>query len=61
MSETLTVAQAAVYLQMSEPMVRHFLRKGDLPGQRIGRQWRIRRADLERLLAGNAGDKDGDR
>ncbi len=50
MREILTVAQAAEYLQVNPETVRRAARAGRLPAARIGRQWRIRRADLDRLF-----------
>lgn len=49
--EVLTPAQAGVYLQISEASVRAMLRRGALPGRKMGRLWRLRRADLEEYLS----------
>jgi excisionase family DNA binding protein len=46
----LTPSQVADYLQVSLDTVMRQLRTGALPGGRIGRQWRIRPADLEAYL-----------
>ena len=50
-NEVLTPAQAADYLQVSEASVRAMLRRGALPGRKMGRLWRLRRADLEAYLS----------
>lgn len=50
--ETLTPEQAAEFLQVDPETVRRLLRAGRLPGAKIGQQWRIRRSDLDRYLAG---------
>ena len=51
-NEVMTPAQAADYLQVSEASVRSMLRRGALPGRKMGRLWRLRRADLESYLSG---------
>jgi excisionase family DNA binding protein len=50
--EILTVEQAADYLGVSRVTVNKMLKAGKLPGAKIGRAWRIRRADLDKVLAG---------
>jgi excisionase family DNA binding protein len=54
--EVLTVEEAAKILKLSPYTVRELLKKQKLPGIKIGggRQWRIRKADLEAYLH-NAG------
>ena len=47
----LRVADAAVLLDMDEGTVRRALRRGELPGFRVGREWRLPADVLERLLA----------
>ena len=47
----LTVAQAAVRLDMSEKTIRNFIADATLPASRVGkRQIRIKRADVEKML-----------
>ncbi len=41
MARILTVRQAAEVLQASEETVRDWLRRGRIPGRRVGRSWRI--------------------
>lgn len=41
MAKILTVRQAAELLQASEETVRDWLRRGRIPGRRVGRSWRI--------------------
>jgi excisionase family DNA binding protein len=50
-SELLTLAEAAAYLRVHRRTMGRLLRDGTVPGSKIGRQWRIRRADLDALLA----------
>ena len=41
LGELLTVTQAARVVRVSEVTVRRLVRRGELPGLRVGRQWRI--------------------
>jgi len=50
--DVLTIDEAAAYLRANERTVRVMLREKRLPGAKIGRAWRIRRADLDRVLSG---------
>jgi excisionase family DNA binding protein len=43
----LTVAEVAAELRFSVKTVRRMIVRGDLPARRIGRQWRVRRTDLD--------------
>ena len=49
-SEVLTVNEIAGYLRVSETTVWRWCNTGKLPAFRIGRSWRIRRADLEQHI-----------
>jgi excisionase family DNA binding protein len=48
--DVLTIAQAADYLQFHREKVYRLVREGKLPAARIGKDWRIKRADIEALL-----------
>jgi len=48
----MTVADVARYAGVKTATVRGWLRAGKLPSVRAGRQWRMRRAELDRFLAG---------
>jgi excisionase family DNA binding protein len=48
----LTVKEAAALLGWHESSVRRALRKGRLRGEKFGRDWRIRRADVDAYRAG---------
>lgn len=48
----LTVQEAAKLLRVHEDSLRRSLKEGKLPGVKIGRVWRIRRADIEALFDG---------
>ena len=48
-SELLTLDEAASYLRVHRRTMGRLLRDGTVPGTKIGRQWRIRRTDLDAL------------
>lgn len=48
---TLSPEEAAEYLKVNPQTIYRNLRRGRLPGGKIGRQWRIRKEDLDRFLA----------
>lgn len=50
--EVLTTFQLAELLQVEEDVVRDLARKGDLPGRKIGRDWRFSRRAVLAWLAG---------
>lgn len=51
----LSPEQVAKYLQIHLQTVYRNLRQKRLPGNKVGRQWRIRKSDLDRFLAGSLG------
>jgi excisionase family DNA binding protein len=51
-SELLTPEEAAVYLRLNPQTTYRLLRGGQLPGVKIGRQWRIRKTALDAFLDG---------
>ena len=51
-SDLLTLAEAAAYLRVHRRTMGRLLRQGVVPGTKIGRQWRVRVADLDAVLAG---------
>ena len=46
--------EAANYLKVNPQTIYRNLRRGRLPGGKVGNQWRIRKSDLDRFLAGAA-------
>jgi excisionase family DNA binding protein len=50
----MTCEEAATYLRLHARTVGRLLAQGKLPGVKVGRQWRLRRADLDAYLAGGA-------
>jgi excisionase family DNA binding protein len=55
--EYLTVTEAAAILKVSIETIRRYLRAGKLKNYKIGRQYRIRRPDLEALLTNGGAEK----
>jgi excisionase family DNA binding protein len=55
MSELYSAEEAAQVLGLQVRTVRNYVREGRLPGVRIGKQYRIARADLEAFTAGGLG------
>ena len=47
----MSTQEAATALGVSPGRVRQLLLAGQLPGEKLGRDWMIRRADLERFKA----------
>ena len=50
MSDLLSPRQLAEYLQLSQRTVYRLLERGDLPGVKVGGQWRFRRAAVDEWL-----------
>jgi excisionase family DNA binding protein len=50
--EVLTTAQLADLLQTDEKTIRELARRGDLPGRKVGRDWRFSRSAVLDWLAG---------
>jgi len=52
--EYLTVKEIAELLKLNQQTLRNWIDAGSLPAVRIGRRVRVRRADLDRILAQSA-------
>jgi excisionase family DNA binding protein len=50
--EILTLQQAAELLQVSERTIKRMVKRGEMPGTRIGGQWRFDRDQLKALVRG---------
>jgi len=50
--QLLTMNQAIELLKTSRPTFYRWLRQGKIAGTKVGRQWRFRRDDIQRFLAG---------
>jgi excisionase family DNA binding protein len=51
MAEVLTVEQAAEKLHVKPHTVREYLKRGMIPGRKLGRSWRILDTELEWFLS----------
>jgi len=49
-SDLLTPRETARILRISYPTIHRWIKSGKLYAIRVGRQWRIRREDVERIL-----------
>ncbi|MBB2925493.1 helix-turn-helix domain-containing protein [Cellulomonas cellasea] len=56
---TIGVPETAVLLGITEQAVRHKLRTGRLAGRREGRDWRIQRAEVDRVRAARDAPAEG--
>ena len=48
--DLLTPTEVIAYLRVDVRTVYRLMRTGDLPAMRVGRQWRVRRTDLDSWL-----------
>ena len=53
--DLLTPEEVAEYVRVNPQTIYRLLRRGKLPGAKIGHQWRVRRADLNTYLHGQMG------
>ena len=51
----LTAQQAAAVLQLKPRTVAHLLDRGDLQGVKVGKEWRVSRAEVMRFVLGQPG------
>jgi excisionase family DNA binding protein len=49
MDEILTVREVAEYLKLSRTTVWRWFKEGKLQAFKLGRSWRVRRSELERI------------
>lgn len=50
-SDTLyTLEEAATLLNLRPQTLRRWIRQGKIPAKRVGKQWRLRRQDLEQAI-----------
>jgi excisionase family DNA binding protein len=50
-SELLTVREAGAFLRLSPPTMYRLIASGEVPAARVGKALRIRRSELEAVLA----------
>lgn len=48
--QVLTVDELAIYLKVSKSTLYKLLSEGKVPGQKVGRHWRFRKAAIDRWL-----------
>lgn len=58
MDHLLTVDQVAELFQVHRETVRIWLRKGTLPGQRVGKRWFVSEDDVREVLKGKRGSEE---
>jgi excisionase family DNA binding protein len=58
--EYLTTSTAADFAKLSEATIRRWVRRGKLASFRAGRELRVLRSDLERVLKDDAANDSGD-
>jgi excisionase family DNA binding protein len=49
--EMLTMREAATILRMRPDSIIRIIKRGELPGRKVGKQWLVRRSDVEALVA----------
>lgn len=50
--DVFTVPEAAIYLRCSVATVQRALHRGQIPGVKVGRQWRLLRQNVDAYLQG---------
>jgi putative resolvase len=48
-----TLAEVARHLKVTTWTLRRWIRRGELHAHKVGKQWRVRREEVERLLSGS--------
>jgi excisionase family DNA binding protein len=51
--EVLTLAEASEFLRLCSHTVAKRATAGEIPGRKVGREWRFNRSSLKRYLDGN--------
>ena len=59
--EVLTMKEVAALLKIGEKTAYTMAQRGELPGFKVGGQWRFRRADLDAWMDGQRSRSDADR
>jgi excisionase family DNA binding protein len=54
LADVLTAEEAADYLRVSLKTLYRLVAAGQVPGQKVGRSWRFRKADLVAFLQGRS-------
>lgn len=58
MDEVLTLEELAAYLKVSETTAYSLVRSGDIPGRKVGREWRFLRARVREWLMQAGSEED---
>lgn len=58
MNEVLTSKEVAEYLRTTPDTIKRMARAGRLPGLKLGRVWRFRRADIDELFTESVVDRE---
>ena len=61
MDEILTVPEIAEYLKVSRTTVWRWCNEGRLPAFKMGRIWRVRRSEFEKIVGQQLGEIYGER
>lgn len=51
--DVLTIDELAVYLKIAKSTLYKLAQEGRLPGQKVGKHWRFRKASIDRWLEEN--------
>ncbi len=57
----MTIEEVILYLRVNARTAYRLIHAGDLPAVRVGRQWRVRRGDLDEWLDRRTAPRAGDR
>jgi excisionase family DNA binding protein len=58
--DVMTLNEVADYLRIPRSTVYKLVREGRIPGQKVGRQWRFHRTQVDRWLQGGVKQRDGE-
>ena len=54
---TLTIKELAKYLNVTERTIYNLLERGELPGFKVGANWRFRKEDIDKWIEQNIKNK----
>ena len=54
-NEVLTIDELAAYLKIAKSTLYKLAQDGKLPGQKVGKHWRFRKATIDQWLSENEG------
>jgi excisionase family DNA binding protein len=58
-NEIMTIRDVSLCLKLSERTIRDMIARGELPAAKLAKSWRIRKADVEKLLTPTTRNEDG--